>query len=264
VTEEESTHVIFSPVWASGYAESYLFGNIQRVLLLSATITKREAAYLGLKPPDFTYRAFPSPFDSSIRPVIVIKGGAVGRNMTVGEERMWLNKIDAIIDKENSGKNGPVKGIIHAVSYARAKLIKSRSRHASTMMIHERYNLARTVEQFKAAAAPAILVSPSVETGYDFPYSLARFQIIAKIPFVDSRSVVYQARHKADRRYLDHTAMVRLIQMAGRGVRAADDQCRCWIVDDNWSRWFYPRNRDLVPRWFKSAIRAVSSLDEVK
>lgn len=259
IVEELPTHVVFSPVWASGYAERYLFSDIKRVVLLSATITERDALYLGIPKSQYTYKAFPSPFKKSIRPIIVLKGASVSRNMSVGEERMWINKIDSIISFE-----GTNKGIIHAISYPRAKMIKARSRYSANMLIHERHNIREIVERFKRMPGPAILVSPSVETGYDFPYDQARYQIIAKIPFIDNRGAVTQARSKTDRRYLDHVAMVRLIQMAGRGVRAFDDFCRTYIIDDNWSRWFYPRNKDLVPLWFKSAIRKIRNLDELK
>lgn len=258
IVEESPTHVVFSPVWASAYAERYLFNGIPRIILLSATITERNAVYLGIPKTAYSFRAFPSPFKKEIRPIIVIPGASVSRNMSAGEERMWINKIDSIVEFE-----GNVKGIIHAISYPRAKLIKNNSRYSSIMLVHDRRSIREVIEKFKSMPPPAILVSPSVETGYDFPYDQARYQIIAKIPFIDSRGAITQARAKSDRRYLDHVAMVRLIQMAGRGVRSATDFCRCWIIDDNWSRWFFPRNRRLVPPWFRSAIRRVRSLSDV-
>lgn len=107
-----------------------------------------------------------------------------------------------------------------------------------------------------------MLLSPAVGTGYDFPMDEARFQIIAKVPFIDSRPAVIQARHKADRGYLDYVAMVELIQMAGRGVRSEKDNCRTFIVDDNWDEWFYPRNRKIVPKWFRMAVKKIGALSE--
>ena len=90
----------------------------------------------------------------------------------------------------------------------------------------------------------------------------ARFQIIAKLPFIDSRQKVVEARLRADKTYLDYITLVSLIQMAGRGVRSADDYCRTYLIDDNWSAWFYPRNKKLVPRWFRDSVRRVKNLDQ--
>jgi hypothetical protein len=38
------------------------------------------------------------------------------------------------------------------------------------------------VATFKRRKAPAFLVSPSMTTGWDFPYDQCRWQIIAKVP----------------------------------------------------------------------------------
>lgn len=258
IIEEGKDAITFSPVWASGYAEDYLFCNIPKVILISATVTPQDAKYLGIPREQLTYLEFPSPFKHTIRPVYVIPGASVSRNMSIGEERVWVNRIDSIIEKE-----GEVKGIIHAVSYDRVRLILSRSRFKHLMVTHDRRSLRDTVDRFKLMKGAAVLVSPSVGTGYDFPLDQCRYQIIAKIPFIDNRSEVIRARAKTDKKYLDYVAMVALIQQAGRGVRSEQDFCRTYIIDDNWSRWFYPRNKKLVPKWFKRALRRIRSMEEV-
>jgi Rad3-related DNA helicase len=181
--------------------------------------------------------------------------------MTVGEERIWVNQIDAIIEKEAVGRG--VKGIIHARSYDRARTIFARSRFKDLLVIHDSRHARDTVAQFKRSTSPCVLLSPSVSTGYDFPMDEARFQIIAKVPFIDNRPAVIRARHKADKGYLDYVALVELIQMAGRGVRSDRDFCNTYICDDNWIDWFYPRNKRMVPLWFREAVVRINSLDEV-
>jgi Rad3-related DNA helicase len=262
IIEETKDGAAFQPVWASGYSEDFLFAHTPKIVLISATVTRKDADYLGIKKDDLTYLEYPSPFPRENRPVWLVPTVSVSRNISTGEERIWMRRIDEIIQKEAIERNQ--KGIIHAVSYERTKAIVARSRYCSIMMTHDRRSMRDTVETFRRAAPPVVLVSPSVSTGFDFPYDAARFQIIAKVPFIDSRPAVIQARHKADKRYLDYVAMVALIQMAGRGVRAADDHCATYIIDDNFIRWFYPRNRDLIPRWFRAGLRRVRSMAEVE
>lgn len=262
IVEETRDGATFQPVWASGYAEMYLFGRIPRVILVSATVTPKDAAFLGIPPSEFEYQEYPSPFKREIRPIFIVPTARVGRNISVGEERVWLNRIDQIIETEAVEAN--TKGLIHAVSYERAKLIYARSKFQSIMEIHDRHSLRNTVARFRAAPPPRILVSPSIGTGWDFPYDLARWQIIAKIPFIDNRPAIVKARHKADKGYIDYVTLVALIQMVGRIVRSDNDYGRTWIIDDNWKDWFYPRNKKLVPKWFKGAIRRVSSVWEVE
>jgi ATP-dependent DNA helicase DinG len=121
------------------------------------------------------------------------------------------------------------------------------SRHASR-------DAQSVVDLFKRMRAPRVLVSPSMETGWDFPYDECRYQIIAKVPFVDTRSAVIRARHKSDKKYLNYVVALTLIQMVGRGMRASDDWCETLIIDDN-IRWFWAAAREFFPAWFRAAYK---------
>jgi ATP-dependent DNA helicase DinG len=258
IIESDIRGTVFQPVWAIGYAEKYLFSGIKSVILTSATITERDAKYLGIG--SSTFLEYPSPFKKKVRPVYSIPAARVRYDISPGEERIWLRRMDQIIEKEK-GNNG----IIHTVSYARAKIIVAKSKNRRLMLTHRGgdggRSLRQAVAEFKHFLEPVILVSPSVGTGFDFPGDECRFQIISKIPFIDRRPEIIQARHKSDKRYLDHVAVVSLIQMVGRGVRSESDYCRCWIVDDNWG-WFWSKNKKLFPKWFRTAVKSIKSLGD--
>lgn len=262
IIEEDRKEATFQPIWASAYAERYLFAGVKKVVLVSATVTKRDARYLGLKEGDYSYQEFPSPFKPENRPLYIVPSAKVSRHMSTGERRTWMNRIDSIIDKECIELKG--KGIIHARSYERAKMIYAASKFKHLLMIHDSRSTRDTVARFKESKEPCVLISPAVSTGYDFPMDQCRFQIIAKIPFIDTRPKVVQARHRADRGYTDYEALVELIQMVGRGVRSSQDSCRTYLVDDNWSMWFYPRNKRWIPKWFNMAVRRIHSIHDVK
>ena len=99
---------------------------------------------------------------------------------------------------------------------------------------------------------PAILVSPSVVTGYDFPYDECRFQIVGKLGFPDTRDPIMKARIKKDPDYSSYLAMQSLVQSSGRGGRATDDWCETFIIDDN-AKWFLWKFKHFAPDWFMRA-----------
>jgi ATP-dependent DNA helicase DinG len=255
VAEPSGNGALFSPVWAHGYAEQFLFKEIKQIVLTSATIIPKTCTYLGLDFGKFLFNERPSTFPVDRRPIYVIEDAVkVGKNMSRGEELVWMNKIDAILQTRLDRKI-----IIHAVSYDRARFIYEHSRHRRHMVLHSSTNTAERVARFRSMAAPAILVSPSVKTGWDFPYDQCECQIIAKIPFADMRPAVIQARRKSDKKYLDYLALMSLIQSCGRGMRAADDFCETFIVDGN-ATWMLRRTRDMQPKFFKSAIRRITTV----
>jgi Rad3-related DNA helicase len=89
-----------------------------------------------------------------------------------------------------------------------------------------------------------ILLSPSVVTGWDFPYRDCEYQILAKVPFPDTRSSIMKARIEATEHYREHLTATAIEQMAGRVMRADDDQGETFIVDGH-MRWFIRRANEL-------------------
>lgn len=256
VAEATDTGALFSPVWAHAYAEQYLFNGIKRIILTSATLQPKVATYLGITPADSEYREYASTFDAKRRPLIYVPTTTVDRHMTEGQMRVWMNKIDALI-----GARIGRKGIIHTRSYDRARYIMAHSKHAIHMMTHGRRNARDVVAAFKRRSGTAILVSPVMEEGYDFPGDECRYQIIAKVPFVDTRSLIMQARAKSDKNYLNYLTALSLIQMTGRGMRSESDWCETIIIDDHIG-WFWSagRKRGMFPKWFVRAFRRHTGL----
>lgn len=247
VAEEHDHGITFSPIWAHGYAERFLFAGIPRVVLTSATIIPKTVSYLGLSPETFEFNERNSTFAAARRPVYSIGTIKVRFGMSRGEEMVWMNKIDSILD-ERPG----LKTIIHTVSYKLAQFIHSNSRHRGRMMVHDNRNTVQTVDRFRRAGPGTVLVSPAVRAGWDFPYDQCELQIVAKVPFVDGRGNVLKARHKSDKNYLNYLALMSLIQSCGRGMRAADDMCETFIVDANIG-WLLSacRKAKLIPKWFR-------------
>lgn len=249
----EPTHdgkgCVFAPVWAHAYAEMCLFARTPKVVLVSALLRPAIARYLGISPTDMTYREFPSTFDPARRPFIHVPTTRVDRHMSEGQIRQWVNRIDQII-----GGRLDRKGIVHTRSYDRARAIIERSKYSSIMLTHTTRTTREQIERFKLAKAPCVLVSPSVEEGVDFMYDLCRYQILAKVPFIDGRSRLIRARVQSDKTYSYYLTVLAITQQVGRGMRAQDDLCESFIVDDNIA-WFWKAAKSMFPFWFKQAWR---------
>lgn len=239
------------PLWPKEYAESALFRGIPRVLLVSATVQEKTLELLGVKEEDYTFREWPWVFPCNRSPIWWVETARVGHNMTADDERALLNRIDELI-----GARSDRKGIVHSVSYRLRDRIMDGSVYAARMITHDQNSVstAAAVERFKRAGAPAVLVSPSVATGYDFAYDLAEYQILPKLPFpVVKGSRIMEARcdprQGGDREYAEHLMVQQLQQACGRIMRAPADRGETIILDDN-MRWVKFQCRKQFAGWF--------------
>lgn len=243
-----------APLKVSTYAESTLFRNIPHVLLLSATMTRKTTQLLGINPDQLMFWECPSRFALARRPIMSIETMPevrVGYTMTTDDKHAWVNRIDHLIEPRRALG---YKGLIHTVSYARMKELLAWSEHRDIMITHDSANTRETVQQFKRATGPCILVSPSIVTGYDFPDDECRFNIIGKVPQMQVKDPIMQARKAADEEYPLYMAMQKLVQAAGRGMRGPNDWCETFIVDDHFYQWFMRRAKKHAPKWFMAAI----------
>jgi Rad3-related DNA helicase len=244
---------VFTPAWPAPWAEKSLFLGIPRIILTSATVRPKTAHYLGIQDKDLHLTEYPAIFPAGRRPVVHIPTARVVHTWEHTAQRRWLARIDQILAARPDRK-----GIIHTVSYARAKQIYLNSEHRERMITHSTEGTRLAITKFKQADQDSgkVLVSPSVTTGYDFPYEECEFQIIVKIPFPDSRDPVLKARQASDAEYGMYQTLQTLVQECGRGMRAEDDYCETFIIDDlvKWAVW---RHKHLVPEWFLGTLKTV-------
>lgn len=242
----------WAPLWPAPYADLQLFRQAERVIFTSATARPKTLHLLGVKEGEYdTFESHHS-FPVANRLVCAISGAGyvpqVKYNWSEADIRLWVERIDEIIAARLDRK-----GIVHTTSYSRAKLLRERSRFARFMYVPWSSNTAEKVEAFKKARPPAVLVSPAVTTGWDFPGDTARYQVIAKVPFPDSTDPVTAARAKSDKDYASYLAAVATVQAAGRIVRGPEDWGETFLVDRNFD-WFLRKNADHFPGWFLDGL----------
>jgi ATP-dependent DNA helicase DinG len=246
----------FSPIVIAGRVPSLLQYQIPRVVFTSATVTQRTMRVLGVT--GYGYIEYPHTFPLENRRLIHIPTVRVNHRMGDVDRRLWLARIDQIIDSRPG-----LKGIIHTVSYARAREIMTTSRFRMDMVLHDAGETQKAIVEFKRRTGRVLLVSPVVGEGYDFPDDACRYQIITKIPYPDTRGAVMKARISQDKGYPSYIAMQNLIQMVGRGTRSETDWSDSFIVDDSVG-WFLKQYGDCAPGWFREAYVRMDAIPKVR
>jgi len=240
--EKSKGSCVFTPVWAGELSEELLFSGIPKVITMSANICQKSLSLIGIK--DYDYFSYKHTFPLQNRLVYHIPTTRVDFRMSSAQFDTYMKRVDEIIESRLDRK-----GIIHGVSYKRCQQIMSKSRFKKYMITHYKNNLAEVVERFKNSTAPSILISPSIVEGYDFPGDQCYWQIVAKVPFPDTRGKLMALRKKSDPEYPNYIAMQKFVQACGRGVRSQDDVCETFILDDHMF-WFFRRFQEFAPDWF--------------
>lgn len=248
-----SRMISFDPIWADSYAEERLYRGIPNIILMSATILPAEMKYLGIT--QFDYFDFDSPFHITRRPVWQWPVTKMFYKMTTGQMKQSVRATEQLmLDRSDR------KGIIHSVSYKRAREIQQYSSPAirDRLLLHAPTGTAQMVERFKrlSASSGAALLSPSISTGYDFPGEECEYIIIPKVPYPPMTSPVMIARTETDKQYSSFYAAKQIVQMAGRGMRSMEDRCETIITDSTFGGLL--RNVKLFPKWFLHARRWTS------
>ncbi len=234
------------PIDPSRYAESTLFVGLPKIQLVSATIRPKTLGLLGVKNGDADYFEYPSSFPQDRCPVYYVPTVRVDYRLDPQGYAVWQSRADQIISRRLDRR-----GIFHTVSYQRRDSVLRNSQHRHFCVTNYQGDItAEIVEQFKRQPPPAVLVSPSISTGYDFPYTAAEFNIIGKVPFPETRSAVMKARKERDPEYPFYLAAQDLEQARGRIMRAPDDRGETVIIDDHIT-WFARQYGHLFTKNFR-------------
>jgi ATP-dependent DNA helicase DinG len=251
------------PVWVDRLVPQYLLRHAEeRVVFMSATVRPLElfCQQLGIDPAETEFIEVPSTFPKASRPLIYRPIGRVKRGDTAVLDKL-VAAVDDIFDAHPNEK-----GLVHTVSYELCRYLLEHSRYARRMLTHTSQNRDQVIAAFKETSTPRVLVSPSVSTGLDLPYDECRFQVIMKLPFPSLGDEQVQRRMKdgpdgktnpRGQAWYRWATACTLIQMYGRGMRASDDACVTYLLDEGFG-WFRAQNREAFPAWFTEAIRTES------
>lgn len=240
----------FECVWPGKYREK-LFRGIPRVVLMSATLRPKTLSLLGIPKSDCDFREWGRQFPAVNGPVLWIPTARMNHRMNDEAKGRWMGRIGQILEARDDRR-----GLIHTVSYARAKEIAASTLGLSHPIVlngaadPESQSARQAFERHVKGPIGSVLVSPSFSTGWDFAGKHAEYQIIAKLPIPDTRGKAMQARCERDRGYSDYLAAQELVQSCGRVVRSEKDRGETLLIDDGWT-WFRAKAEPHMPKWFK-------------
>jgi len=255
-SRSQELEVNFSPVWPLSLCRSYIFGQIPKVILSSATIREEDMSRLGIAPKNLNVVYVPSTFPKERRPVVFYNSPPQVRlsgKSSEADKRRIIARIDYLTSQFQH-----LRGLVQCTSYDWSRLIKSTTRHPDRYIEHYSSKMLRgALTQFKSASKGKFLVSPSVKEGEDFPYEMCELIIVPKVPFIDVRSPLHSARQKDDPTYrLSETARI-MQQLAGRGMRRVDDFCLAVVLDAQWLWFSYQAP---FPEYFRDAFHVATDL----
>lgn len=244
---EYTQYVQLVPLFANQVSEYAIFSKSDQFVHMSATIcgAKEYMKTLGVNPDEAVYLSKPNPIPIENRKVYALNSVKVSGNVDYAS----LTKVvDSIIEKH--AITGNQNGVIHTVSFALANSIVDASKYKKAMTVsNTRQDILNTLKR----KTGVVVLSPSIETGYDFKGDMSRFQIIAKVPFEYLGSHYVAENMRRSPKWYARRAVLRIVQACGRSVRGVDDWATTYVLDSNFTR-LYDENQDLFPDWFKEAV----------
>lgn len=252
VGSADNERAFFAKVWPGEDTHRLLFGRgVQKALWLSATLRPKTFDLLRIEPTEYAlWEASKHPYPWEIRPVYWIPTiRAIEMRATELDWNYWVERLDQLIRRRSDAL-----GLIHTVSYPRARMYLTRSEFRDTTVLTSHpADSAKTlaaVKDWLEGPRPRVMVSPALTTGWDF--GAAQWQAIGKLPWPDSRDIVLKARAETDKEFAPYTTMQAIVQAAGRIVRGPQqgDRGETFIIDDSWGDWFGWKYKRFAPMWW--------------
>ena len=261
----------FDVIRPGQYARRYLMCDVPKVVMMSATLNKKDLGLLWLGQDDYEFRdwrrIFPAnncPIYYCPAPYVNDEGKTVGvkvvKSTSEKHKRMWVDHMDTMIESRLDRRI-----VLITSSYQYQKYILEHSRFSKFMLYNQQSGEGGTAadkfEEFINAEPPTILCSPSFGTGWDFSFERCEFLILTKVPLrvPGGASKVMAARLERDPEYGDNETMRDVVQICGRPQRDEKDTGEVVIADASWG-WFGYKNAHLAPTGFVKEVRQVSAL----
>ena len=242
---EAGEMVSLKSVYAKQVANYALFRKADFFLHLSATICGfgSYAETLGLKPNEWTFFDLENPIPVAQRKVYALQLHKM--NASFSDFDKLVIDVDKIINMHKE-----VNGIIHTVSFKLAQDIFARSAFKDRMLVS---GDRAEIMAWLGGKQGRVVLSPSIEKGYDFKNDLSRFQIIAKVPYLYLGDPFVKMNVEMNQTWYSRKAILRIVQSCGRSIRGVTDHAKTYILDSNFKR-LLEDNRELFPKWFLDSI----------
>ena len=228
IIDKDIKKVLLTPLRADKLTK-FIFNHADNVLLMSATIIdhKNFAKTLGIT--DYEYVEVESDFNPEKSPIYVSSQNKLNYKNLTNTLPAICEQIKTIIDHHKNEK-----GIIHTHSKDITNFIKTKLEGNKRFLFRdETANNEAILKEHYETDFPTILVSPSLSFGVDLKDSLARFQIIIKLPYPPLSSKHIKKLFDTDKDWYENKMLNALVQACGRATRSKNDFSTTYILDGN-------------------------------
>jgi len=189
----------------------------------------------------------------------------VSEQLAVGPVQIWREENERRIPKDlpvfiMSGSDDPVadggKNLHILMERYKSYGVKDVSVKIYEGARHEIFNETNREEvynNFISSNKNSVLLTPSMSEGIDLKDDLARFIIIVKLPFGNLSDKHIKAKRDKKKAWYKYNTAINLIQVAGRGMRHADDYCSVYVLDSSFYS-FVHRNKNFMTPYFLKSI----------
>jgi ATP-dependent DNA helicase DinG len=221
------------------------------VIAMSGTIldAKTWAMNLGIPKASIGFVDIPSSFPVKNRPIIREYAGNMGWKYLESTLPNLYATMGNILQR-HAGQ----RGIIHGHSERLCRLIRDNVRSPRIIHLDMFQNRDKTAMLRAHAARPdSVLLASGFHEGVDLKDDLARFQMIAKVPWPGTEDKFVKARMEIDGSYLPYQTCLKLVQSYGRGNRHDQDYCITYMLDSGFERVLSTCGW-LLPKYFVDAV----------
>jgi Rad3-related DNA helicase len=120
-------------------------------------------------------------------------------------------------------------------------------------MTHGKNDTQEKLQLFYDSKDPLVFVSPVCQQGVDFKGDRARFQIILRVPYLNTSDAFVSHKVQNDFPWYNYQALITWGQQIGRINRSEDDYGATFLMDSRFNK-FITRNLSKIPKWVQSAI----------
>lgn len=244
---------IAKPISAAAFMKFLIFDAAAIRIYMSAYPGPKDVfcRSLGLKPEKVAWLSLSSTFPVTNRPIHMVHVGSMGQKSIENTLPSVLRMSERIL-KAHSNE----KGLIHCHSYKLGQALfdylnpKFPGRIIFPKNAKDRDDCFARHSDFDR---PTVMLSPSMTEGFNLIGDLARFQIIAKMPYPYLGDKQVAAKRERDPAWYSMQTAMTVIQACGRIVRSDTDYGATYILDSDFSM-LYERHPDFFPKWFEEAF----------
>jgi ATP-dependent DNA helicase DinG len=242
---------VFKPVRVNAYGKDVLWGHAPQWLMMSATIISADelADSLGL---DGVYRTVtvPMTFPVENRRIHVAPIANMSAKTAETEWPKMATAIGRILERHPHDRI-----LVHTVSYKLAEFLDAQLLDRRVLTYRGAAERESVLAKFRNTDG-AVLLAPSMDRGVDLRDDDCRVVVVAKLPFpyLGDKQVNARLYSEGGGRWYAVQTVRSLVQMTGRGVRSKDDWCASYVLDSQFTKNLWAKNKKLLPKWWTEAL----------